>query len=110
MRFVLDAMLPPSTCELLAERGHDAVTPLDLGAHNLPDSAIVELAAADERVIVTENARDFARVSTCPVLFVPTSWWPPEALAARLAAALDTWAEEHPEPGPWPHWLTDDHR
>lgn len=110
MRFVIDAMLPPSTCGLLTERGHDAVTPADLGAHNLPDPSIVERAATQGRVIVTENAQDFAHVTACPVVFVRKSWWSTETLARELAASLDRWAADNPEPGNWPHWLTEEHR
>lgn len=110
MKFVIDAMLPPSTCDRLAQRGHDAVAPLDLGAHTLPDPAIVALAAADGRVIVTETARAFAHVTTCPILFVRTSWWSTATLAQELAASLDRWANENTNPGNWPHWLTQAHR
>ncbi|MEX1007986.1 MAG: hypothetical protein WD271_09110, partial [Acidimicrobiia bacterium] len=66
---------------------------------------LIELAAADGRVIVTENASDFAAVTTCPVLLVRKAWWPPETLASRLAAALERWASSNRQPGPWPHWL-----
>ncbi len=110
MRFVIDAMLPPATCDLLAALGHDAVTPVELGAHSLPDPVIVELAAAQGRVIVTENARDFAHVTTCPVVFVRKSWWPTETVAKDLAQSIDRWAADNPEPGNWPHWLTEAHR
>lgn len=110
MKFLIDAMLPPSVADLVGGLGHDGVTPSMLGAHNLPDDELVRLASAAERVIVTENASDFAAVTDCPVLFVRKSWWPTESLAPRLAAALDRWAKAHPEPGPWPHWLTEDLR
>ena len=110
MRFVIDAMLPPSICELLAQHGHDAVTPTDLGAHNLSDEEIIAAASEEHRVIVTENAQDFARVTACPVLLVRKAWWPAEVLPARLAAALERWAAAMPEPGQWAHWLTDSYR
>lgn len=97
-------MLPPSVCGFLIELGHSAATPLELGAHNLADEVLVELAGADNRVIVTENASDFASVTDCPVLFVRKSWWPTKSLAADLALALHRWADANPEPGPWPHW------
>lgn len=105
MKFLVDAMFPPSTAEILRTLGHDAVGPADLGASNLPDDVLVELAAASDRVIVTENASDFAGVTECPVLFVLKSWWSPGTLATRLATALDRWAKANPAPGPWPHWL-----
>jgi hypothetical protein len=85
--------------------GHDATTPAGLGAHNLPDDVLVQLAAADDRVIVTENASDFAQVSACPVLLVLKAWWPSASLTASLAIALDRWAEADPQPGNWAHWL-----
>lgn len=103
-------MLPPAVAELLGALGHDGTTPSKLGAHNLPDDVLVRLAGADERVIVTENASDFAAVTECPVLFVRNSWWPGKSLAPNLAAALDRWAKTNPEPGTWPHWLPVDLR
>ncbi|MGI9017146.1 MAG: DUF5615 family PIN-like protein [Euzebya sp.] len=106
MRFAIDAMLPPLTCALLSERGHEAVTPLDLGAHNLPDDTIIQLAADAQLTIVTENAQDFAHATICAVLLIRKSWWPPEVLAPRLARALDLWAADNPVPGSWAHWLT----
>lgn len=98
-------MLPPSTADLLRAAGHDATTPIQLGAHNLPDDALIELAAAESRVIVTENASDFAAVTVCPVLLVRKSWWPQESLAVKLADALDRWATVNQRPGNWAYWL-----
>lgn len=103
-------MLPPVVAELLDASGHDATTPSRLGAHNLPDDVLVELATAQSRVIVTKNASDFAGVTGCPVLLLRKSWWPSRSLPERLAAALDRWALAHPHPGPWAHWLTADLR
>lgn len=110
MKFLIDSMLPPSTVELLEDLGHDATTPSMLGAHNLPDDVLVQLASAEDRVIVTENASDFAAVTDCAVLFVLKSWWPPGSLTQKLAEALDRWADANPAPGPWPHWLPADLR
>ena len=105
MKFLIDSMLPPETADLLNAAGHDATTPARLGAHNLPDEVLIELVAAERRIIVTENASDFAAVTTCPVLFVRKAWWPSQPLTPRLAAALDRWAAANKQPGPWPHWL-----
>jgi predicted nuclease of predicted toxin-antitoxin system len=110
LKFLIDAMLPPSVAELLHALGHDATTPSSLGAHNLSDDVLVQLAGAENRVIVTENASDFAAVTDCPVLFVRKSWWPTRSLASNLASALDRRAEANPEPGPWSHWLPSDLR
>jgi hypothetical protein len=105
VKFLIDSMLPPGTADRLAAMGHDAATPAGLGAHNLPDDVLVELAAAEDRVIVTENASDFARVIACPVLLVLKAWWPSASLTASLASALDRWAQANPQPGNWAHWL-----
>lgn len=110
MRFLIDAMFPPSVVEFLRELGHDGVTPVMLGAHNLPDDVLVHLAGADGRVIVTENASDFAAATDCAVLFVRKSWWPAPSLARSLASALDRWAAANPEAGLWAHWLPADLR
>src|SRR5438270_9720298 len=103
-------MLPPAVVELLDAAGHDATTPALLGAHNLPDETLVQLAASDGRVIVTENASDFANVTTCVVLLVRKSWWPMASVSTKLAAALDRWAAANPDPGAFPHWLPVDLR
>ena len=105
MRFLIDAMLPPSTCGLLVDRAHEAITPTDLGAHNPPDDTLIEIAGTDGWVVVTENAMDFAHATSCKVLLVRKDWWPNDALAARLAEGLDRWAHDHPNPGHWAHWL-----
>jgi len=105
VNFLIDAMLPPSAADALTASGHDATTPERLGAHNLADDVLVQIATGGGLVIVTENARDFAHVSTCPVLFVRKSWWPSSTLAMRLAQAVGRWATSTPDPGPWPHWL-----
>ncbi len=98
-------MLPPQVAELLCAAGHDATTPSELGAHNLPDDVLVALAAAGDRLIVTENASDFAAVPAYPVLLVRKVWWPPESLSQKLADALERWARTNAEPGCWAHWL-----
>jgi len=105
VRFLIDAMFPPQAADALNARGHDALTPAGLGAHNLPDDVLIEIATGERRVIVTENASDFAHVTTCPVVFVRKSWWPRQALASRLADSLDRWSAANPDPGPWPHGL-----
>lgn len=98
-------MLPPQVADRLNAAGHDALTTGQLGAHNLPDDVLVQIATAERRVMVTDNASDFAHVTTCPVLFVRKSWWPSQALALRLTDALDRWAATIPEPGSWAHGL-----
>ena len=110
MRFLIDSMLPPRVAELLETAGHDAMTPARLGAHNLPDDMIIEIAAVEDRVIVTENARDFVGAADCAFMLVRKAWWPAASLAERLAAAIDHWATDNREPGLWAHWLAAPYR
>ena len=110
MRLLIDSMLPPLVAELLDARGHDATTPSKLGAHNLSDAALIEVATVERFVIVTENASDFASVDSCPVLLVRKSWWPSRSLSERLAASVDRWVLANPDPGQWAHWMPADLR
>ena len=93
-------MLPPDVTKLLDATGHDAASPALLGAHNLPDDTLVQLAASDGRVIVTENANDFAAVTTSVVLFVRKSWWPSASLTTPLTAAIGGWTAANLDPDP----------
>ena len=96
MKFLIDSMLPPSLVELLDALGHDCTSPSMLGAHNLPDDVLVRLARADDRVIVTENASDFAAVTDCTVLFVRKSWWPAGSLASNAGFGARPLGEGEP--------------
>ena len=61
MKFLVDAQLPQRFCTWLTAAGHDARHTLDLPmANRTTDSAIVELAEAQDRVIVTKDD-DFVR-------------------------------------------------
>lgn len=62
MRLLLDAQLSPKRIGApLERRGHEVLslaTDATLGA--LDDPSVLELAAAERRILVTRNARDFA--------------------------------------------------
>jgi hypothetical protein len=103
MRFLIDAMFPPQITDHLAASGHEGLRPAELGAHNLADDVLIQIATEERLVIVTENASDFAHVTTCPVVLVRKSWWPPQRLPSGLASALNRWAAANPHPGPWAH-------
>ena len=105
MKFFIDAMFSPAVSEYLNANGHDAISPYGLGVPGLPDYVIVQKAIEDNRVVVTENVRDFAHVTDCTVVFALKAWWPPEVLTLRLAGSLERWANANPNPGLWPHWL-----
>lgn len=57
MNFLVDAHLPRRTALWLRQAGHDAVHTLDLPeANRTTDTAILEIAAGEQRVVVTKDA------------------------------------------------------
>jgi hypothetical protein len=105
LRFLIDGMLPHQVANQLNDLGHDAISPVSLGLPTMLDAGLIEIATSDRRVIVTENIKDFAAVTSCTVLLVRKYWWPNEALAARIVGAVDRWANANPEPAFWARWL-----
>lgn len=65
MRLLLDAHFSPRRVgERLAAAGHDVLAIAEVPAHaGLPDAQVLELAAAETRVLVTRNAKDFDRMT-----------------------------------------------
>jgi hypothetical protein len=104
--FLVDEMFPPSAAVLLREKyGHDAVHVAEAGLQGAEDALVAAAARAESRAIVTENVADFAAERDLVLLFVLKKNLPAGgAQAAALAAALDHWAHEHPEPYLGPHW------
>jgi Domain of unknown function (DUF5615) len=86
---LIDQMFPHATCELLDDRGHDAVHVRDRSVDARPDAEVVAVAAAEARVIVTENVNDFAGVHGVTVLCVLKSQLPPQGMHVHLAELLD---------------------
>ena len=63
MRLFVDECLSPTLARRLNETGeHDAVHPLDVGRRGEPDHKLLERCLAEDRVIVTGNARDFRKL------------------------------------------------
>ena len=62
MRLLLDANLSPrGIATPLRTRGHDVLAlAADLTFEGLDDPLVLELAAAEQRVLITRNSRDFA--------------------------------------------------
>ena len=67
MKFLVDALLPPSLCRWLEERGHEAIH-VTARPGPLPDQAIADWAHAEGRVLVTKD-EDF-RTLRLPDRFV----------------------------------------
>jgi len=56
-------MLSPQLAVRLSGTGkHDAVHPLHLGRRGEPDHKVLQRCIDEDRVIVTQNARDFRRL------------------------------------------------
>ncbi len=53
MRFLVDQNRSPRLAELLNDAGHDAVHTLDVGLEQADDDAVLALADAEHRVVVT---------------------------------------------------------
>ena len=111
---MLDAMLPRTLAQQLTKMGHDAVSVHDVELAGAADNDVFELAVLQERLIVTENFADFARLlderqisghPCVPVVFVRKSSFPRGGgLATHLAKHLDTWARAHQDPYVGPQW------
>ena len=60
MRLFIDECLSPRLALRLNQTGqHDAVHPLHIGRRREPDHRVLAWCIAEDRVIVTENGRDF---------------------------------------------------
>ena len=65
MRLLLDEHFSPEAAESLRRRGHDVVAIAEReDLRGRDDIEIVVAAAAEERVVVTENARDFVPIGS----------------------------------------------
>jgi len=65
MKLLLDEMFAPSVAEQLRDRGYDVASVHDSANRRLegaPDEEIWAAAIADDRVLVSENVRDFRRI------------------------------------------------
>jgi hypothetical protein len=106
-RFLVDEMVPPAAAALLREKyGHDAIHVSEVGLAGADDAQVGAAARAEGRAVVTENVADFVTERDVVLLFVLKKNLPAgRAQAAALAAVLDRWADEHPEPylgSDWP--------
>ena len=61
MRFLADMGISPKTVAFLSDLGHEAVHLHALGLDRLPDSAILELARAENRILLPHDL-DFAEL------------------------------------------------
>jgi predicted nuclease of predicted toxin-antitoxin system len=63
VKFFVDESLSPRIAERLNETGvHDAIHPLHVGRRGEPDHRLLARCIEEDRVIITQNARDFRRL------------------------------------------------
>jgi predicted nuclease of predicted toxin-antitoxin system len=60
--FIDECLSPQLATRLNATGRYDAVHPLYIGRRGEPDHRVIEWCIAEDRIIVTENARDFRRL------------------------------------------------
>lgn len=111
-RLLLDEMFSPALAEALRAEGFDVVA---VAGHpvlaSAPDADVASWAALEDRRIVTENVRDFARLvdqdnPARRVLFTSSRRFPRSRRNPRpLVAALRAWLET-PSPSPPVDWLS----
>ena len=57
MKFIVDAHLPPSLCNLFKEKGFDAIHTSELPQKNTTsDNQITELSMNEERIVITKES------------------------------------------------------
>lgn len=107
-KFLIDEMFTPAAAALLRDTyGHDAVHVGEIGLLAADDALVAATARADGRAVVTENVADFAVERDTVLIFVLKRNLPAgRAQTAGLAAVLDRWARDNPEPYIGPHWPT----
>ena len=101
VKLFIDESLSPLLAQRLNEKGgYDAVHPLHVGRRGEPDHRVLERCIAEDRIIVTQNARDFrklvGRTELHPGLIVLPSI-DREGTWSLLLAAL-AYLEEHGDP------------
>jgi hypothetical protein len=104
--FLIDEMFPAAAASLLRDKyGHDAVHVVEVGLRGAPDTQVAAIARSLGRAVVTENVADFSAERDVVLVFVLKKHLPAGGgQAPALAAMLDRWASEHPDPYLGPHW------
>ncbi len=107
MKALLDEQLSPRVAELLRDRGHDAqavVDQRDLAGRS--DRVILEIAATEERAVITNNVKDFRPLaaerlargeSHAGLILLPATRTRTRGAVEMLANAIEQILHEHPD-------------
>jgi len=71
MRFLADAGISPRTVDYLSRSGHEAVHVRELGMQRAPDRLLVEMARAEDRILLTFDL-DFGEILALGVVSRPS--------------------------------------
>ncbi|MGP1679150.1 MAG: DUF5615 family PIN-like protein [Burkholderiales bacterium] len=71
MRFLADAGISPKTVDFLHRQGHEAVHVRELQMQRAPDRLLVELARAEDRILLTFDL-DFGEILALGVIARPS--------------------------------------
>ncbi|MGB0091931.1 MAG: DUF5615 family PIN-like protein [Solirubrobacteraceae bacterium] len=106
MKALLDEQLSPRIAELLRSRGHDVQAVgerADIAGKS--DRLILEVAASEDRVVITNNVKDFRPIaaerlargeSHAGLILLPSKRSRTRAVVELLADALQRIFDEHP--------------
>jgi predicted nuclease of predicted toxin-antitoxin system len=86
LKFPIDNALSPGVAAGLRQLGHDAVHVRELGVHSASDSTLLELAAKDNRVLVSTDA-DFTVLLAARKARKPSLFFEAQVSSARRAAS-----------------------
>ena len=107
MRLLLDEMLSPDIAAQLRSRGHDVQALAEYPSHPaLTDEEVTERAREEQRVVATNNVRDFRRLHAAAILpggsghygvvFMPGQYRRTKADTGRIIAALEAKLAAYP--------------
>jgi hypothetical protein len=104
--FLIDEMFSAATAGLLRDKyGHDACHVAEVGLCGAADTQVATTARTERKAVVTENVADFAAERDVVLVFTLKKNLPAGvAQAPVLAALLDRWAYEYPDPYLGPQW------
>ena len=109
MRLLLDANLSPrGIATPLRNAGHDVLAlAADPTFEGLEDPLVLELAASEDRILITRNSRDFAPLARewaeasrhhAGLILI---WTLDHSQFAEIVAGIERYLERWPEPGRW---------